>query len=72
VGGSTATATALVDRLGYTQISQLVTAALAEGKTIRQLVIERALLTEEEFDQLVSPEQVTRLGAADAKHRPEG
>ena len=71
VGGSTATATALVDRLGYTEVSRLVTASLAEGKTIRQMVVERGLLTEAEFDQLVSPEQVTRLGAAEAK-RPAG
>jgi aspartate ammonia-lyase len=70
--GGTATATALVDRLGYTRVSQLVSASMADGKTIRQAAIDQGLLTAEEFDQLVSPEQVTRLGAADAKHQPEG
>jgi len=72
VGGSTATATALVDRLGYSRVSQLVSASMADGKTIRQAAIDQGLLTVEEFDQLVSPEQVTRLGAVDGKHQPEG
>ena len=72
VGGSTATATALVDRLGYTEVSRLVAASLAEGKTIRQLVVERGLVTEDEFDQLISPEHVTRLGAGEVKHQPDG
>jgi aspartate ammonia-lyase len=65
IDGSTATATALVDHLGYTQVSQLTKAALAEGKTIRQLVVERGILTVEAFDELTSAERVTRLGSPD-------
>jgi aspartate ammonia-lyase len=63
VDGSTATLTALVDRLGYVQASQLGAVAYAEGKTVRQVVIERNLLSGEEFDALVAPERVTRLGS---------
>ena len=32
-------------------------------QNIRQLVIDRGLLTAEEFDELTSPERVTRLGS---------
>jgi aspartate ammonia-lyase len=71
VGGSAATLTALVDRLGYATASQLGAAAYAEGKTIRQLAVERGLLSGEEFDRLVSPEQVMRLGSVDAVDGPE-
>lgn len=63
IAGSTATATALVDSLGYTRASQLAKLALAEGKTIRQVAIEQRLMTGEQFDQLISAERVTRLGS---------
>lgn len=64
VEGSTATLTALVEAIGYEQASRLAAAAKAEGKCVRQLAIECGLLTAEQFDQLVSPERVTRLGSA--------
>lgn len=64
VDGSTATLTALVEAIGYEQASQLAAAAEAECKSVRQLVVERGLLSVEQFDLLVSPERVTRLGSA--------
>ena len=63
VAGSTATITALVDRIGYEQSEQLALAAAREDKNIRQLVIDRKLMTGEEFDELISAERVNRLGA---------
>jgi aspartate ammonia-lyase len=63
VAGSTATITALVDRIGYEQAEQLALAAAREDKNIRQLVIDRGLMTGEEFDELTSAERVNRLGA---------
>ena len=63
VEGATATATALVDELGYSRVSKLVSDALAQGKTLRQTAIEQGVLTAEQFDALVSPEKVTRLGS---------
>jgi aspartate ammonia-lyase len=59
---STATATALVAELGYQKCATIAKQAKEENKTIRQLVIEQKLLTEERFMELISPEAVTRLG----------
>lgn len=63
VAGSTATVTALVDRLGYVRASQLASQSQATHKSLRELVIEQQLLTGEEFDELISPDRVTRLGS---------
>ncbi len=63
VEGATAAATALVDELGYTRVSQLSKDAVAQGKTLRQAAIEQGLMTAERFDALVAPEKVTRLGS---------
>lgn len=63
VSCSTATVTALVDRLGYTAASQLAALAAATGKGLREIALENAFLTAEEFDALVSPDRVARLGS---------
>ena len=63
IDGCTATLTALVDRLGYEQTSLLAQAMRNEEKTLRELVVERGLLTAAEFDEMISPERVTRLGS---------
>lgn len=63
VAGATATLTALVERIGYHAAGRLAETAGAEGKSVRQVVIEQGLLTAEEFDELTSPEMVTRLGS---------
>jgi aspartate ammonia-lyase len=62
VENSTASVTALVGLLGYQQATDLAQAARTEGKGLRQLAIERGLITAETFDELISPESVTRLG----------
>jgi aspartate ammonia-lyase len=59
---STATLTALVERIGYEQACLVSAAAADQRQSIRELVVQRGILTAEEFDQLVSPEQVMRLG----------
>ncbi|MCL4193155.1 MAG: aspartate ammonia-lyase [Thermoguttaceae bacterium] len=63
VHGSTATVTALVERIGYEKATELALASRTEGRSVREVVIERGLLSADEFDELVSPEQVTRLGS---------
>ena len=67
VHNSTATLTALIERIGYDAAEQLAeSVAAAAGdplQTIRRFVVERNLLTAEEFDELTSPERVTRLGS---------
>jgi aspartate ammonia-lyase len=67
VENSTASVTALVGLLGYQAATELARAAAEEGKGLRQLAIEKGLLTAETFDQLTSPESVTRLGTPASK-----
>lgn len=63
---STAVATALVERLGYKTVEKLVYQSQEQNITLRDIVIQQKLLTEEEFSQLTSPEAVTRLGSPGA------
>jgi aspartate ammonia-lyase len=63
VHGSAAILTALVERIGYEAAEQLARESASGSQNIRQLAIDRGLLTAEEFDHLTSPEHVTRLGS---------
>jgi aspartate ammonia-lyase len=63
VMSSTAIVTALVEKIGYETATKVAHDAQDQRKTIREIVLEMKLLEEKEFDQLVSPEQVMRLGS---------
>ncbi len=63
VENSTAAATALVGPLGYDRVSALVKQAHAEGRSVRELVIESGLMTTQEFAEAITPEAVCRLGS---------
>jgi len=67
VEGSTAAATALVPALGYEAACRAAKAASETGRTVRQVVMDEKLMTEAEFDALVSPEAVCRLGMPDKR-----
>ncbi len=62
VENSTASATALVPRLGYERVGELVATARRERRTIRDVAVESGLVTAAEFDEATSPEAVCRLG----------
>jgi aspartate ammonia-lyase len=62
VENSTASVTALVSLIGYEEATALAQALRNDKQSLRELVVERKLATAEEFDQMVSPESVTRLG----------
>ena len=69
VHNSTATLTALVERIGYDKAEHLAE-HLQQTKgdstqTLRKFVIEHGWLTAAEFEELTSPERVTRLGSPD-------
>ena len=67
---STATATALLPVLGYEAACTVAQQAKERGRSIRDIVVADGYLTPEAFDELISPEAVTRLGmpwAADGK-----
>jgi aspartate ammonia-lyase len=52
--------TALAPYFGYAKMSALVKKAQKEGKSVREAVLEEKLLTEREYDLLMSPERLTR------------
>jgi fumarate hydratase class II len=54
-----ALATALNPAIGYDKASKVAKQALAEDKTIREVVIEEGYLTEAEADEVLDPEAMT-------------
>lgn len=64
VATATASATALLPALGYAAAGRLAADATTSGRSIRELAIEQGL-SGAEFDALVSPEAVCRLGSPD-------
>ncbi len=64
VDNSTAALTALVEEIGYEKASEIAEAARRQGVPIRQAALESGLVSAAQYDELVSPERVTRLGSA--------
>ncbi|WP_256759812.1 aspartate ammonia-lyase [Cohnella sp. WQ 127256] len=56
--------TALNPHLGYDVAAQLVKEATATGMTIKELILERGLLTPEEINEILDPVQMTTPGIA--------
>ncbi len=52
--------TALAPHIGYDQAAEVAKKAHETGKTLKEIVISRQLLTEQEFDQAVVPSDMTR------------
>ncbi|MCD6327465.1 aspartate ammonia-lyase [bacterium] len=69
VESSTATATALMTVIGYDKAAEIAKLSREQGCSIRQIVLSMGLLSEEDFDELISPETVMRLGANSHKER---
>jgi len=63
VENATASVTALVEKIGYHQATALVQQARSKGCGLRAMALENSLISAEEFDELTSPESVTRLGS---------
>jgi len=56
---SMALATALNPTIGYDKASKVAKKALAEGKTVREVVVAEGYLSEEEADEVLDPESMT-------------
>jgi aspartate ammonia-lyase len=63
VDSATATIAALVETIGYEAGVEVARQGRDGGRSIRQIVIDSELLTGEQFDELVSPQRVMRLGS---------
>jgi len=59
---STAVATALSPYLGYAVTAEIAKAAVSSGRTIRDVVLERRLLTSDRLDEILSADAMTRPG----------
>ena len=58
--------------IGYALAAAIAKEAVATGKTIRQLVIEKGIFTEDELSQILDPYELTRPGVAgDFKFEPQ-
>ncbi len=69
---SHASVTALVPVLGYERAAEVAKTALRERRSIRKVVLERGLLTEEALDRLFSAEAMTALGYVSQTQRNRG
>jgi aspartate ammonia-lyase len=64
---STAVATALSPYIGYAATAEIAKEAVRTGRTIRELVLERRLLSADELERILAPEAMTRPGIAGTK-----
>jgi fumarate hydratase class II len=62
--------TALNPKIGYDNSARVAKKAHAEGTTLKQAAVALGLLSEEEFDRLVRPEEMT--GPRPVKPGPAG
>lgn len=59
---STVLVTALVHHIGYDKASEIAKKALESDKTIREVLREENILSEDEIDKILNPYQVTKPG----------
>jgi fumarate hydratase class II len=64
--------TALNPVIGYLKGAEAAKAALEEGKTIREVVVEKGYLTPEEADRLLDARHLTMPGVAAKARRRDG
>jgi fumarate hydratase class II len=57
-----AMATSLNVHIGYDKASEVAKTALKEDKTVREVVLEKGYLTEEEADEVLDPRKMTERG----------
>ena len=63
IEGSTAILTALVPVIGYGKSLAIVHDAEAEGKSVRQIAVEKGYMDNQAFDEMISAAAVNRLGS---------
>ncbi len=63
VDSKTAIATALVSRLGYDTVSELIRQSEVTGERLKDLAVKNTFITYKEIEALITPEAVCRLGS---------
>ena len=64
VENSIGTITALVPHIGYQAAADIAKQSLKTGESVRSLVLNRKLLTEDELNVIMNPDQMTHPGIA--------
>ncbi|HKJ40460.1 MAG TPA: hypothetical protein VKA27_00150, partial [Sunxiuqinia sp.] len=59
---STSVITALIPVLGYEKCSKIAQQAQQQKQSIQSIVLEQNLMNKKEFEHLISPEAVNKLG----------
>ena len=62
VDSSVGVVTALLPHIGYEQSAMLAKEAYNTGRPIREIILEKQILTEEQLNHIMSPEQMTHPG----------
>ena len=65
VEASTAVLTAIVEKVGYQTAQKIAAEAKEQNKTVREIILKLGIMTEAEFESLISPQKVIMLGNAD-------
>ncbi|MCX9010258.1 MAG: aspartate ammonia-lyase [Candidatus Methanoperedens sp.] len=60
-------ATVLNPYIGYENVAELVKAALAENKSLRQVILERGIIPEKYLNQILDPVKMTEPGIIDKR-----
>ncbi|MNC61697.1 Fumarate hydratase class II [compost metagenome] len=63
--------TALNPHLGYEVAAQLVKEAMKSGRTVKEIITEKHLLSPEELEEILDPYQMTSPGIAGARFLEE-
>lgn len=67
VENSVGVITAINPHVGYDVASQVAKEAIASGRSVREIVLEKGILTEEELNLILHPYEMTQPGIAGAK-----
>jgi aspartate ammonia-lyase len=62
VENSTATITALIPKIGYNKAGEVLQKAKKESVSIKDVLLTNQIMSENEFNELISPEAVCKLG----------
>lgn len=63
VENSTATVTALIPKIGYNKASEIVKSSKEKGISVKAASLKSGHISEQEFEELITPEAVCRLGS---------
>jgi aspartate ammonia-lyase len=69
---SPALVTALAPKIGYAEAAKLAKEAVAQGLTVRELVVKRGILSGRELDEVLDLRAMTELGVPGGKGIPSG